>query len=128
MRNEKKFLKSFLRNPHAVQPFFERPYLSRRAFFQAGAGVTGMFLAGKPALGQDVIKRGGAATNGKAKNVIFILLAGAPSHVDTFDFIDALVADARAAGIGSPAVLIVGNVLQGVQAVAQATPAQRSVG
>ena len=86
MRNEKKFLKSFLRNPHAVQPFFERPYLSRRAFFQAGAGVSGMFLAGRPALGQDVIKRGGAATNGKAKNVIFILLAGAPSHVDTFDF------------------------------------------
>ena len=85
MRNEKKFLKSFLRNPHAVQPFFERPYLSRRAFFQAGAGVSGMFLAGRPALGQDVIKRGGAATNGKAKNVIFILLAGAPSHVDTFD-------------------------------------------
>ena len=42
--------------------------------------------------------------------------------------LDALVADARAAGIGSPAVLIVGNVLQGVQAVAQATPAQRSVG
>ncbi len=86
MRNEKKFLKSFLRNPHSVKPFFERPYLSRRAFFQTGAGVGGMFLAGSPLLAQDVIKRGGVATNGKAKNVIFILLAGAPSHVDTFDF------------------------------------------
>jgi Protein of unknown function (DUF1501) len=86
MRNEQKFLNAFRRHPHAVKFFAERPYYSRRSFFQlAGAGVTGMFLAGRPALGNDVIKRGGVETLNKARNVIMIMLTGAPSHTDTFD-------------------------------------------
>jgi hypothetical protein len=86
MRNEKKFLDAFHKHPHQTKFFAERPFYSRRSFFQmAGAGVTGMFLAGRPALGNDVIKRGGAETLNKARNVIMIMLSGAPSHTDTFD-------------------------------------------
>jgi len=85
MRNEKRFLDAFHKHPHGTNFFAERPFFSRRGFFQmAGAGVTGMFLA-KPALGSDVVKRGGAETLNKARNVIMIMLSGAPSHVDTFD-------------------------------------------
>lgn len=65
--------------------FFERPHLTRREFFQiAGAGITGSFLAGR--LGaQEVVAQHDVQTLNRAKNVILILLAGAPSHVDTFD-------------------------------------------
>jgi hypothetical protein len=65
--------------------FFNRPHWTRRQFFQlAGAGVTGSFLASKYAKAADVTS-GGMSTKNTAKNVIFILLAGAPSHTDTFD-------------------------------------------
>jgi hypothetical protein len=64
----------------------ERPFFSRRQFFELlGAGVSTAVLAGRPALGQ-VIKEQPADLLNTAKNVVFILLAGAPSHVDTFDF------------------------------------------
>jgi hypothetical protein len=88
MRNEEKFLKNFARRPHATGKHFSlRPYFSRRNFFHVlGAGVSGMSLAGKPVFADDIVKRGGAPTIDQAKNVIFILLAGAASHTDTFDF------------------------------------------
>jgi len=60
--------------------------LGRRSFFKiAGAGVTGFFLAPllKPATA--LAKPGGAYLMGTAKNCIFILMPGAPSHTDTFD-------------------------------------------
>jgi hypothetical protein len=63
------------------------PQLGRRSFFRiASAGVAGYFLA--PLSGKSFEAR--AETNaarlfGKAKNVIFIHMQGAPSHVDTFD-------------------------------------------
>ena len=86
MRHENKFLNAFHQHPHAVKFFTERPFYSRRSFFQmAGAGITGAFLAGRPALGGDVIKRSGVETLNKARNVIMIMLTGAPSHTDTFD-------------------------------------------
>ncbi|MGE0129398.1 MAG: DUF1501 domain-containing protein [Blastocatellales bacterium] len=62
------------------------PTLGRRNFFKiAGAGVTGYFLSpllktealAKPAIEPKLI--------GKARNCIFVLMTGAPSHVDTFD-------------------------------------------
>jgi len=65
--------------------FFNRPHWTRRRFFQmAGAGVTGAFLAKRYAKAA-VVTNSGAKTKNTATNVIFILLAGAPSHTDTFD-------------------------------------------
>ncbi|HEX6895948.1 MAG TPA: DUF1501 domain-containing protein [Bryobacteraceae bacterium] len=65
--------------------FFNRPHWTRRQFFQiAGTGLTGSYLAQRYARAAEVMPSG-ATTRNTAKNVIFILLAGAPSHVDTFD-------------------------------------------
>jgi len=65
--------------------FFNRPHWTRRQFFQlAGAGITGSYLAQRYAKAASVTSAG-AQTKNTAKNVVFILLAGAPSHTDTFD-------------------------------------------
>ncbi len=65
--------------------FFNRPHWTRRQFFQlTGAGLTGSYLAQRYAKAATVTSSG-AQTKNTAKNVIFILLAGAPSHTDTFD-------------------------------------------
>jgi hypothetical protein len=67
-------------------PFFARPHWSRRQFFQlAGAGISGAFLADRHVLAADG-SSSGAQPKGTAKNVIFILLGGAMSQTDTFDF------------------------------------------
>ena len=69
----------------ARAPFFARPHWTRRQFFQlAGAGVTASYLA-RRYMGPADVEAAGVTTINKAKNVIFILMAGAPSHVDTFD-------------------------------------------
>ena len=66
-------------------PFFARPHWTRRQFFElAGSVVTGSYLARRYARPAEV-QAAGVTTINKAKNVIFILLQGAPSHVDTFD-------------------------------------------
>src|SRR5579872_1055470 len=65
--------------------FFNRPHWTRRQFFQmAGVGITGSYLSQRYAKAS-VVTNSGAQTKNTAKNVIFILLAGAPSHTDTFD-------------------------------------------
>jgi len=65
--------------------FFNRPHWTRRQFFQiAGTSVTGSFLMHRYARASEVMPSG-VTTQNTAKNCIFILLAGAPSHVDTFD-------------------------------------------
>src|SRR5262249_326130 len=52
----------------------------------AGAGITGAFLAENLANAAGPVEtNSGKTTLNTAKNVIFILLAGAPSHTDTFD-------------------------------------------
>ena len=51
----------------------------------AGTGVSGAFLAQRLAGSADG-SGAGVATKNTAKNAIFILLAGAPSQTDTFDF------------------------------------------
>lgn len=63
------------------------PHLTRRSFFEiAGTGVAGYFLA---PLAFGGAAKAAATTDpqliGKARNVIFIHMQGAPSHVDTFD-------------------------------------------
>lgn len=80
-----KLEREFSRRPHSVKSFSEKPHLSRRNFLSfAGAGVTASWLA--PSLvSAPVIKSTPVTAKNKAKNVIFILLTGAPSHVDTFD-------------------------------------------
>jgi hypothetical protein len=65
--------------------FFRRPHWTRRNFFQIlGAGVAGSFLAQEAKA--DACSAQSVTTFNTAENVIFILLSGAPSHVDTFDF------------------------------------------
>src|SRR5262245_41912016 len=66
--------------------FFNRPHWTRRRFFEVlGAGVGGSVLARRYAKAAEVTNAG-MATKNTARNVIFILLNGAPSHSDTFDF------------------------------------------
>jgi hypothetical protein len=85
MFNESKFRRFVAKNPHAHAPFYARPSGSRRDFFRLlGAGVTGSYLASSP-LSAQIIKGQNVETKNTARNVIFILLSGAPSHVDTFD-------------------------------------------
>lgn len=85
MNGQNKFDKFVEKYPHPHRNFFERPHLSRRSFFSlAGAGITASFLGGR--LGaQEVAAQSQVTPVNKAKNVIFILLAGAASHTDTFD-------------------------------------------
>lgn len=85
MNPQQKFEQLISKCPHAVKSFSEKPHLTRRRFLNlAGAGVTASWLAsGLPAT--TVVKSTPVTTQNTAQNVIFILLAGAPSHTDTFD-------------------------------------------
>lgn len=84
--NAKEFQNYLLKHPQHHKTFAQRPHWSRRHFFQlAGAGVTGSILAGRlPAA--EVTDKAPVQPRNTAKNVIFILLSGAPSHIDTFDY------------------------------------------
>ncbi len=67
------------------KPFFNRPHWTRRQFFQiAGTSLMGSYLVERYGRAAEVTPSGVSTLN-TARNVIFILLAGAPSHVDTFD-------------------------------------------
>ena len=71
--------------PHPHRPFWERPTLSRRGFFQVlGTGISGyaLFQVARPLR---LLAELPVVPIGKARNCIFILLSGAPSHTDTFD-------------------------------------------
>ena len=85
MDQQDKFDRLLRKYPHPVASFSTRPHLTRRRFFNiAGTGVTASWLASRlPAT--TVINTTPVKMQNKAKNVIFILLAGAPSHTDTFD-------------------------------------------
>lgn len=87
MFGQDKFNQFIERHPHTRRNLGQfRPHLSRRQFFQlTGAGITGSYLAGQ-ARATDLLWQAPVTTINKAKNVIFILLAGAPSHTDLFDF------------------------------------------
>ena len=86
MTGKERLQKYLRRRPHPHTPFYLRPHLSRRAFLHlAGAGVTASFLPRLRASGE-VVRWADVETRNTARQVIFILLAGAPSHIDTFDF------------------------------------------
>lgn len=62
--------------------FWSRPALDRRVFFRhAGAALAGSFFLP----GITPASAAHAASAGRARNVVFVLLAGAISHVDSFD-------------------------------------------
>jgi uncharacterized protein DUF1501 len=85
MESQEKFERFLDRYPHPHKAFFERPHITRRKFFEIlGAGVTVSYLAGK-IRASDRAVLASVTPHATARNVIFILLAGAPSHIDTFD-------------------------------------------
>lgn len=64
--------------------FWSRPAMDRRVFFRhAGAAVAGSFFL--PGRTLETKARAAETPIGKARNVVFVLLAGGPSHADTFD-------------------------------------------
>src|SRR5215471_15160473 len=72
--------------PQLSTPFYHRPFLTRRRFFRlAGAGLTGAHLIGKVEA-QSATGQAGVVTKNTAQNCIFILLTGAISPWDSFDF------------------------------------------
>jgi hypothetical protein len=86
MDGQEKFNAILAKYPHPTKPHSEKPHLSRRTFFQlAGAGLTASFLPSKLPASPLITTTGNVTTQNTAKNVIYILLAGAPSHTDTFD-------------------------------------------
>ena len=83
--NRNQFEKFLAENPARRPAYFRRPHWTRRNFFQVlGAGVAGSYLAKEAKAA--VCSSQSVTTQNKARNVIFVLMAGAPSHVDTFDF------------------------------------------
>src|ERR1044071_178863 len=65
-------------------PFWAKPQLGRRMFFRhVATAVGGYFLM--PTRPMETIAKASVTTRGTARNVIFILMNGAPSHTDTFD-------------------------------------------
>jgi len=85
--NQRDFINSVRRPyPRPAKFFFDRPQLSRRQLLQfLGGGVTATTLAGRLHAGEAIAAERLAPIS-RARQVIFILLTGAPSHVDTFDF------------------------------------------
>ena len=83
---DRKYAALAAKYPHLHRPFFSRPDITRRRFFQiAGAGVTGSYLAGRLPAQTSVDTNQGMVTKNTAKNCIFILLTGAISAWDSFD-------------------------------------------
>src|SRR5690349_7995814 len=84
MNGQEQFDRFLGKYPHAHRAF-GRPHWTRRQFFElVGTGVTASMLVGN-SQASDIVQQGSVTTIGKAKNVIFVLLAGAPSHTDLFD-------------------------------------------
>jgi hypothetical protein len=65
-------------------PFWQRPHLSRRVFFQhLGSAVGGYFLL--PTRPMETVAKAAPSLLNKANYCIFIFMDGGPSHIDTFD-------------------------------------------
>jgi hypothetical protein len=84
MHREENFRRILNQHPHRHVPFYARPHMGRRQFFRLlGAGVTASFVP--PRLKAELVKSVPVNMRNTARNVIFILLTGAPSHTDLFD-------------------------------------------
>ncbi|MBI3940151.1 MAG: DUF1501 domain-containing protein [Acidobacteria bacterium] len=71
---------------HARLPHLFGPGFSRREFFRvSGSALTGYYFT-RVLRPIDILAQSKAATEGSARNCIFVFLGGGPSHVDTFDF------------------------------------------
>lgn len=92
MKGQDKFNRFVEKHPHFHKFITEKPFPTRRKFFQAlGLGFGGSVMAGNAfSANTGVVARGNPELLNTAKNVVFVLLTGAPSHTDTFDlkFID----------------------------------------
>jgi hypothetical protein len=86
-REQERINREFKKRPWTHQTFFNRPHWTRRQFFEIlGAGVGGAFLPLRYARAQSSVETNSSGvTQNTAQNIIFVLLAGAPSHTDTFD-------------------------------------------
>src|ERR1041385_3488101 len=63
-------------------PFWAKPQLGRRMFFRhLATAVGGYFLM--PTRPMETIAKASVTTRGTARNIIFVLMSGAPSHTDT---------------------------------------------
>ncbi len=64
--------------------FWRLPHVGRRMFFRhVATALSGYFLL--PSRRMETVAKAAVTPIGTAKNCIFVLLTGAPSHVDTFD-------------------------------------------
>lgn len=73
------------KHPHHHLTFLNRPYVSRRRFFEiAGAGVMGSYFLNNARAAETL--SAGVTTRNTAKNTIFIFLTGAISQIDSWDF------------------------------------------
>ncbi len=86
MNQNEKFLRFVEKYPHRHKNFFDRPYGSRRHFLRLAGGAVSLSWLAQQARAEVRVDRLGVPLLNKAKNCIFILLSGAPSHIDTFDF------------------------------------------
>lgn len=74
----------FSLQPSGARPFWRAPHLSRRVLFRhTAAAVGGYFLT--PVRPMETIAYAAPATKSTAEFCIFVLMDGAPSHIDTFD-------------------------------------------
>lgn len=64
--------------------FWRLPHIGRRTFFRHAATALGGYYL-MPSRPMEIIAKASVSPVGTAKNCIFILLTGAPSHTDTFD-------------------------------------------
>lgn len=81
--NEQKLQRYLARLGRRHATYSDAPFLSRRRFFEVtGTGVAASYLC-DPLAAQ--AQKTPVVTRNTAKNVIFLLMTGAPSHVDTFD-------------------------------------------
>lgn len=64
--------------------FWRGPHLSRRVFFRhLSTALGGYFLL--PSGPMETVAKAAVRPIGTAKNVIFVMMGGGPSHIDTFD-------------------------------------------
>jgi hypothetical protein len=65
-------------------PYWRKPQLGRRMFFRhMASAASGYLLMNGPATTR--VARAAVTPKGTAKNVVFVMMQGAPSHTDTFD-------------------------------------------